>query len=264
MMLRESALITPHLTLNLAEGPSNGPLLILLHGFTNRWQVFLPILPALIERWRVVAFDFRGHGKSGRAAGYTADGFYCDGEAVLDHFGAEPAVLIGHSMGGSIALHLAQNFPEKVRAVVTGDTSLALAPHVEVMNSRRNVKLFGLRRKLAGQPAADLLRRGLAPEQAEEMSQLDPVVMDYHAEGRVAGFFADIPDLDFDRIRCPVLLTQASPALGGLLQDAEIPPVLAAHPEFQFLRFETGHDLEIDQGLDSPFFQAVLAFLKDL
>ncbi len=264
-MLRETPLTTDTLTLNLAEGPHNGPLLVLLHGFTNRWQVFLPILPTLLEKWHVLAFDFRGHGKSDHhPGGYSADGFYRDGAAVLKSLGAQPAVLLGHSMGGSIALHLAQNFPEQVKAVVTGDTSFNLAMHIDVMNSRRNTKLFGLRRKLAGRPVDELLRRGLPPESAEEMSQLDPAVMDYHAEGRVEGFFADIQEIDFDRILCPLLLTQASPEKGGILQDAEVAPLLTAHPEFHFRRFEMGHDLEIDKGPDSPFFQAALAFLDDL
>lgn len=260
-IMREFPLMTDACSLNLAEGPANGPLLLLLHGFTNRWQVFDSILPVLISQWHVVTFDFRGHGQSGRAPGYSANGFYQDGAAVLAHFASEPAVLLGHSMGGSIALHLAQNFPKKVRAVVTGDTSLNLAMHIEMMNSRRQVKLFGLRRKLAGRPVEELLRRGLPPAQAAEMSQLDPHVMDYHAEGRVEGFFADVGEGDFDKIRCPLLLTQASPEKGGLLQDEEIPPVLTAHPEFEFMRFETGHDLEIEKGLQSPFWQAALEFL---
>jgi pimeloyl-ACP methyl ester carboxylesterase len=205
-MMREFPLTANGIILNLAEGPQNGPLLVLSHGFTNRWQTFQPILPVLTEKWHVLAFDHRGHGSSGRVpGGYTAAGFYADAEAVLTHFSAEPAILLGHSMGGSMALHLAQNHPEKVRAVITGDTSLNLAIHIEVMNSRRNTKLFGLRRKLAGRPIDELIRRGLPLEQAEEMSQLDPAVMDFHAEGRVQGFFADVADIDYDKIRCPIL-----------------------------------------------------------
>jgi pimeloyl-ACP methyl ester carboxylesterase len=252
--------------LNVAEGPGPGPLLLLLHGFSNRWQVFASVLPLLTRRWHVVAFDFRGHGKSDRApGGYTANGFFRDAETVLARFAAEGrAVLIGHSMGGSVALHLAQAHPEWVRAVATGDTSLALARHIEVMNSRRQVKLFGLRRKLAARPVEELLRRGLPPEQAEEMSRLDPAVMDYHAEGRVQGFFADVRDVDFAQIGCPLLLTQANPARGGLLQDDEIPPALQAQPDVHFRRFDLGHDLEIEKGPASPFWQAAFEFLETL
>lgn len=262
-IMREFQLDTESCSLNFAEGPANGPLLLLLHGFSNRWQVFQSILPTLTPKWHVAAFDFRGHGQSGRAPGYSAEGFYRDGVAALQYFAPQAAVLLGHSMGGSIALHLAQNFPQRVRAVVTGDTSFDLSMHIKMMNSRRQVKLFGLRRKLAGRPVEELIRRGLPPEQAEEMSMLDPRVMEHHAEGRVAEFFADTQDVDFDRICCPLLLTQASPEKGGLLQDAEIAPVLAARPEFEFMRFETGHDLEIEKGPESPFWRAALGFLEE-
>lgn len=264
-MLSESEFNTPAGRLNTAQGPSNGPLLILLHGFTNRWQTFRPILPALTPAWQVLAFDHRGHGRSARVpGGYTAAGFYADAAAVLKHFATQPAILLGHSMGGSLALHLAQEYPDKVRAVVTGDTSLDLAIHIQVMNDRRRTKLFGLRRKLAGRPLDELIRRGLDPEQAEEMSQLDPQVMDYHAEGRVQEFFEDIQHLDFEKIHCPLLLTQANPAKGGLAQDAEFEPVLKAHPRYKFRRFDSAHDLEIEQGPQSPFFQAAITFINQL
>ena len=269
-MLHESELDTSHGRVNIAQGASNGPLLILLHGFTNRWQVFLPILPLFEERWQVLSFDHHGHGRSARLPGnYTAAGFFEDAETVLDYACKlnrqdQPPVLLGHSMGGSLALHLAQRYPEEVRAVVTGDTSLDLAIHIQVMSNRRNTRLFGMRRKLAGRPVDELIRRGLGVEQAEEMQQLDPHVMDYHAEGNVAGFFEGLKDVDFDRIRCPLLLTQANPQKGGLLQDEEIQLVLARHPEFQFQRFDCGHDLDMEQGARSPFVMAALTFLEHL
>jgi pimeloyl-ACP methyl ester carboxylesterase len=264
-MLTEFNLDTPRGILNVAQGPPNGPLLLLLHGFTNRWQTFLPVLPALTGSWQVLAFDHRGHGSSARIpGGYTAAGFFQDAEAVLAYCQPGPVTLLGHSMGGSMALQLAQAHPEKVRAVVTGDTSLNLPIHIQVMNNRRNTRLFGLRRKLAGRPLDELLRRGLPPEQAEELSMLDPHVMDAHAEGRVEEFFAGVQDVDYNRLRCPLFLTQANPAKGGLLQDAELPGVLSEHPEFHFQRFDCAHDLEIERGSRSPFFQAALAFLAGL
>ncbi len=263
-MLQEAYLETPHGRLNTARGPKNGPLLLLLHGFTNRWQTFLPFLPSLTQHWQVLAFDHRGHGHSEHIPGtYTAAGFYADAEAMLLHIDA-PALLLGHSMGGSLALHLAQNYPDRIRGVVTGDTSLNLRLHIEVMNNRRNTKLFGLRRKLAGRPLDELIRRGLSPQQAEEMWLLDPHVMDSHAEGQVAGFFEDISDVDLDKICCPLLITQANPQKGGLLLDEEITPVLQAHPHFHFKHFDCGHDLDIDKGTQSAFFIAALEFLQTL
>jgi len=68
-MFKERTFDTGEVILNYAEGPASGPPLVLLHGFTGRWQGFLPLLPALSLRWHVYAPDYRGHGKSGRVAG---------------------------------------------------------------------------------------------------------------------------------------------------------------------------------------------------
>lgn len=263
-MLNESIRTGPNGYINMATGPDNGPALLLLHGFTNRWQVFDAVLPALNNHWQVNAYDHSGHGKSARLdKPYSAATFYYDAEFALMQL-RTPAVLLGHSMGGSLALHLAQNHPGRVRAVVTGDTSLNLAIHIGVMNNRRNSKLFGLRRRLAGRPVDELLRRGLSQAQADELSSLDPHVMDFHAESQVEGFFTGISDVDFTRLRCPLLITQANPEKGGLLQDEEITPPFTDNPLVQFKKFDTGHDLRIEEGTGSPFIQAALDFLNAL
>lgn len=261
-MLTETLLNTPLGKINIAEGPNNGPLLFLMHGFTNRWQMFTPILPHLIPNWHVVSYDHRGHGRSCHPAeGYTAHTYYQDVETIFAAKDDQPAFLLGHSMGGSMALWFTTHHPTQVKAVVIGDTSLDLPMHIEVMNNRRNVKLFSLRRRMAGHPVQDLTRRGVPQYQAEELSQLDPRVMDFHAEGRVDEFFAGVQPFNLAGFRCPILVTQADPARGGILQDAEIPADLSRYPNLSFQRFDCGHDLEIDKGIDSPFFQAALSFL---
>ena len=236
--------------------------LVLVHGFPLDHTTWTELAPHLEADFDLILPDLRGFGQSDAPEGaYTVEQMAADLAGLLNKLGLERAFFVGHSMGGSVALHLAQNFPAQIRAVVTGDTSLELTRHIQVMNSRRMVKLFGLRRKLAGRPLDELLRRGLLPEAAEEMAQLDPAVMNYHAEGRVEGFFADLVEVDFAKIRCPVFLTQANPEKGGLLQDAELPPVLEAHPEFEFQRFDLGHSLDLEKGPESPFWQAALEFL---
>src|SRR5437762_336652 len=67
--LKEQGFDSGLVRLNVASGPDSGPPAVLLHGVARRWQDFLPILPALTLRWHVHAIDFRGHGRSGRAAG---------------------------------------------------------------------------------------------------------------------------------------------------------------------------------------------------
>ncbi|MEJ5225802.1 MAG: alpha/beta fold hydrolase [Anaerolineales bacterium] len=264
-MMREFPFDTGTVTLNIAEGPRNGPLLLMLHGFSNRWQTLWPLIEPLSAHYHILTYDQRGHGKSGRVpGGYTAAGFYEDLLAVVRRFVDSPAIFIGHSMGGAIALHLAVDHPQRVRAVAAGDASLDTSVHIAVMNNRRNTKLFGLRRKLAGRALDDLLRRGLPPDSAEELSLLDPSVMDYHADGRVEGFFVDIPNVNVTRIRCPHLIVQANPAKGGLLQDEEVSRALAARPDLNILRLDAAHDLDLACGVDSPFFIHLNSWLQSL
>lgn len=264
-MLKEILFDTGFGAINVAEGPANGPTLLLLHGFTNRWQAFMPFIDQWIERYHLVAFDHSGHGKSfWRTEGYSANAFFEDARAVFNAFCGDKAFLVGHSMGGSMGLYLATAFPDKCLGVVTGDTSARLVRHIEIMNNRRNTKLFSIRRRMAEMSLDQMLRKGIDPLTAEELDQLDPRVMDRHAAGEVEAFFADTPELSLDEIHCPLLLTQANPAKGGILQDDEISEALLSNPGIRFQRFDLGHDLAMSLGSESPFFQAADHFLEDV
>ena len=67
----------------------------------------------------------------------------------------------------------------------------------------------------AGRPLEALLP-AVAQERAEELSRVDPEVMQYHAEGRLPEFFADLPTFELQHVPCPVLLVQGNPALGAI------------------------------------------------
>ena len=67
----------------------------------------------------VITHDYRGTGKSSRpTAQYSCDDFADDGAAVLDQLNAGPAILLGHSMGGRVAMLMALKYPEKVKKII--------------------------------------------------------------------------------------------------------------------------------------------------
>jgi pimeloyl-ACP methyl ester carboxylesterase len=104
--LKEYSFNAGPVTLNYAEGPDTGPPLVLLHGGSARWQAFASIIPELATRWHLYGPDLRGHGHSGRAAadGYRLQDYSADIVAFLRERVAEPAFLVGHSLGGMVAL----------------------------------------------------------------------------------------------------------------------------------------------------------------
>jgi pimeloyl-ACP methyl ester carboxylesterase len=68
---------------------------------------------------KVIVFDYRGTGKSSKTVQkYTIEMFTGDAAAILDHVGAEQAIVCGHSMGGVVAQLLALDYPQKVKKLV--------------------------------------------------------------------------------------------------------------------------------------------------
>jgi len=100
--------------------------LLLVHGFTGFRQDFATQLPALARYGRVLAPDLRGHGESGRGAdpaSYALEHLSADLLGLLDALGIERCDLLGHSMGGMVALRAALRAPERIASLVLMDTS---------------------------------------------------------------------------------------------------------------------------------------------
>ena len=97
------------------------PPLVLVHGFTGHRDDFIGVMPFLADGRRVLAPDVRGHGdtESGPGAkGYAFEQLVADLLAFLDALGLDRIDLLGHSVGGMIALRFALAHPERVRSLV--------------------------------------------------------------------------------------------------------------------------------------------------
>lgn len=102
-----------------AAGRGDLPTTILLHGLGSAATSFGPFFQRLRPHVkRVVAPDYPGHGFSGKSTELTPDALFASVEEVLGTLVAEPAVLVGNSLGGAVALHFAIAHPERVRALV--------------------------------------------------------------------------------------------------------------------------------------------------
>ena len=106
------------------SGPEAGPPLILLHGFLDTATGFHAVMTKLDSIWRTYAPDHRGHGLSdaiGAGGYYHFPDYLLDLDGLYRHLGIDQAILVGHSMGASIACYFAGSFPERVRAMVLID-----------------------------------------------------------------------------------------------------------------------------------------------
>lgn len=108
------------ITLHYAhQGPTSGPAVVMLHGFTDSWFSFSRVLPLMPPGLRVIAPDLRGHGDSERPpGGYRISDLAGDIIRLLDALQVPKAVLVGHSMGSFVARKVCALAPNRVARLV--------------------------------------------------------------------------------------------------------------------------------------------------
>jgi pimeloyl-ACP methyl ester carboxylesterase len=103
-------------------GPSDGPLIVYMHGLLLDAELNRGIAQALAERgYKVALLDLLGHGRSDKpthASEYRIDSYADQVIRLLDHLGVESAVLGGISLGANVSLFAATRYPERARALV--------------------------------------------------------------------------------------------------------------------------------------------------
>ncbi|MFD7630080.1 alpha/beta fold hydrolase [Streptomyces sp. NPDC059851] len=113
-------------TLSYLDFGGPGRPLLALHGHLSEGASFMPLAAALGPAWRVIAPDQRGHGDSDRAPEYGRAGYLADLVALLGHLRLDRVVVLGHSLGGINAYHLAAEHPELVGALIDVDAPVEL------------------------------------------------------------------------------------------------------------------------------------------
>jgi pimeloyl-ACP methyl ester carboxylesterase len=125
------------------------PGLLLHHGLASTSHIWDVMLPALVQRFRVVAYDARGHGLSGKpTTGYGFDRVSADALAVIRAARLRRPIVIGHSWGAMVALDLAAKHPRSVRGAVLLDGGVSslgeMGPWPEVKRQLAPPHLAGM------------------------------------------------------------------------------------------------------------------------
>jgi len=230
-MLVEKQFDTSEVVLNYAEGPNNGPPLVLFPGATRRWQShMLPIILPFSFRWHVYAVDYRGHGRSGTTPmKYRMTDYTRDAVAFINHL-EEPAAIFGHSLGGMICPGVAAGAPDKVRATILGDPPVTnksmrawFTPDM-VDTWNRNLMELTKSNLTIWEMAERLGDGSVTPsdlEYARTLKSLDPTMPEI--SNRSDEFFSgyDADEL-VKQIQCPVLLIQGNPELFSAMTDEDV------------------------------------------
>lgn len=126
----------------------DGPTLLLVHATGFHGRVWDPIVPPLQERFRVVAFDQRGHGDSDKPpTGYAWEGFGRDVLAVVDHLGLDAPLGMGHSAGAAALILAETDRPGTFSRLVLCDPVLAPPEWRELSREGPNPMAASARRR---------------------------------------------------------------------------------------------------------------------
>jgi pimeloyl-ACP methyl ester carboxylesterase len=115
----------------------SGPVLLMIHGIAGSSSTWVPVMPLLAEKYTVIAPDLLGHGESAKPRGDYSLGAYASGiRDLLGVLGHERATVVGHSLGGGIAMQFAYQFPqmaERLVLVASGGLGKEVSPLLRAM-----------------------------------------------------------------------------------------------------------------------------------
>jgi len=97
----------------------SGPVIVLIHGMAGSSATWRLVMPALAERFTIIAPDLLGHGASEKSRGDYSLGAFASGvRDLMVSLGHERATILGQSLGGGVAMQFAYQFPERCERLV--------------------------------------------------------------------------------------------------------------------------------------------------
>jgi len=259
LMLKEQFYNAGEMRINCAVGPENGTPLLLLHGVTSNWGTFLPVIPDLSQSYQIFAMDLRGHGLSDKIKqGYTLVDYSADVLHFIRSEFRKPIAILGHSFGALIAIYVAANLSEYIRAVILLDPPLIYRT-MALKDSPWTVDRDAFQ---WFSTAYDIIRSNTSVDEVEKalqnifptwsaknryalayrLNQMDPDVLGMLINHQhMMGY--DMDQL-IKQVNCPVLVLQGNRSRGAALTDEDAQYLRRNLVQCTVIRFEdAGHNI---------------------
>ena len=243
----------------LGEGD---PLMILhgLFGFSDNWQTHAK---KLAEYYRVILVDLRNHGRSDWSEEFSYEIMADDVLELCDDLGLEDLILVGHSMGGKVAMQVARKREELLEKLVIVDMGIKGYPmhHDHIIAGMKSVTLetISARREAEKQlePYIDsegirqfLLKNMYWKEKGQLAWRMNLTVLEREMPNILSGFEAD-------EIFTPTLFIRGE--MSNYILDEDIPSLESQFPDMELITVENaGHWVHAEA--PNEFLEALLGF----
>ena len=265
---KERFVVANGLRHHVLEWDGGAGTLLLLHGFLDHARTWEELVEHLPPRWRIVAFDWRGHGESERVG---AGGYYhfvdyiFDLADIVDALGPGKVALCGHSMGGVVASLYAGAFPERVSrlALIEGLGPPAASPEDAPARVNRWIEQVRASRARPPRPLASLaaaahrLRHGnprLDQERALRLARTGTRAVDggflwtfdpLHRTRSPSPFLLDVASSFWRRVACPVAFVSGAES-EMVVPDLDSRTACFPNAAGSYLVAGAGHRVQID------------------
>lgn len=242
------------------DGPADAPVLVLSNSLGTRWEMWNPQLESFTERFRVLRYDSRGHGRSDVPPGaYSLDRLGRDVVELLDALGLGTVRFLGLSKGGMVGQWLGVRAPERLEKLVLANTSAYMGPPSGWADRIAIVKAKGMA-AVSDAVIARWFTPGFVADAPEAVGNVREQLLATDPEG-YAACCAAIRDMDL-RITTPLIRTPTL-VIGGE-KDPSTPPdharwIAGAIPEAQLVILDAAHLSNVEQ--PEAFTKAALDFL---
>lgn len=256
-----------NLELACSEFGADGSPVVVMHGLFGAARNWTRIAKRLAERHQVFALDLRNHGASpwSDEIGYPA--MAEDVRAFIEANGLEPAIVIGHSMGGKVGMRLALEYRDLVDRLIVADIAPVAYDHSfdDYLDAMRGVALAGVSRRsevdealaetIAEPGIRAFLLQNLARKEGGLAWQLNLDALAMNMDD-ITGWPDDLAGRTFDG---PTLFIAGGNS--DYLRDVDRERILALFPEARFTTLkDAGHWLHAEQ--PDAFVETVQAFLE--
>ncbi len=243
----------------------------LIHGAGDNLNAWYNQVPVFSRRYRVLTYDVRGHGKTELPEGeLTTELWVADLYALLKALNISETILLGHSMGGAIALAFTLAHPEMVEALILSNSGGAARRSEEEMRqmaARRQTQMEAIKKEGMEAEFRDRVGRVFSPGFAEKNPEIAARYRKIMLQNNPKGYLRVMERMgrpttppDLSKIACPTLIIAgerdsfSSPAAAKATQDAIRGSQLKAFP--------TGHATALEQ--PKEYNETVLGFLAEV